>query len=98
MVGTADSGIKEPLTATGSTKQVHARSGAFQISGTFAGTVQLQRRMGDNWQVLAEYTAPTATGNDVSFDNGVAVLMRFECTAFTSGSIDCVLVANREST
>lgn len=90
--------INAAFTATGTSDECVARSGAINISGTFVGTVQIQRLIQGNWQVLAEYTAVTAAGDDVSFDNGVAMPMRYECTAYTSGTISADLVPNREST
>ncbi len=88
-------GINESLASATTSAQVPAKQGAFQISGTFVGTVQLQRLLGNPgiWQPIAEYTVPTVTTDEVSFDNGVAQQMRFEVTAYTSGTIAVDLAA-----
>ena len=90
--------ITEDFTATGtSSENEQAQSGAFVIAGTFVGTVQLQRLVVDVWQPIAEFTAPTAIGDDTSFDNGIPSFVRFECTAFTSGTIECDLAGTRST-
>ena len=79
--------ITKSFTATGFSDVEPFISGAFSISGTFDGTVQLQHKINAVWKVIASYTIPTAVGNQTSFDNGASLPMRFECSAFTSGTI-----------
>lgn len=86
-------GILESLASATTSEQARAKQGAFQISGTFVGTVQLQRLIAGLWQPIAEYAIPTVTTDEVSFDNGVAQQMRFEVTAYTSGTIVVALAA-----
>ncbi len=85
-------GINQDLTATGTSPETLARSGAFAITGTFVATVELQRRVRDIWQPIASYDVPTVETDDISFENGVIVPMRFEVTAFTSGTVTVLLV------
>jgi hypothetical protein len=58
------------------------------ISGTFVGTVTLQRSFNDGatWVNITSYTAPIELLHE---NNTGGVLYRFNCTAFTSGSIVC---------
>ena len=83
--------IKKSFTATGTSDKILALQGAFQISGTFVGTVELQRFLNGVWQAIGSFTAPTAAGDQTSFDNGVSLPMRFEVTAYTSGTINVSL-------
>lgn len=83
--------ITEDFTATGTSAEVEAVSGAFVIAGTFDGTVELQRLVNDVWAAIASFTAPTSPTIVTTFDNGVPLQMRFEATVFSSGAIECDL-------
>ncbi len=83
--------IKEDFTATGTSAEQFARSGGFVISGTFVGTIELQRRINNVWQAIAIYTGPTTVIDATSFDNGSVLPMRFEVTDYTSGTIEAAL-------
>ncbi len=80
-------GLSQVLSAAGASRQTQARTGAFAITGTFVGTVELQRRIMGVWHSIAVYTVPTAQGDETVFDNGVTLFMRFNVTAYTSGSV-----------
>jgi len=88
--------ISESFTAAGTTDRAAVRSGVFDISGTFVATVELQRIINGEAQALVEYTdGGTIVGDDVSFDNGVTVPMQFECTSYTSGTVQVRLVGEK---
>lgn len=59
---------------------------AVSISGTFVGTVQLQRRYGGtgSWGVVDTYTEPTEVNGFEPVEEDVEY--RLECTAYTSGT------------
>ncbi len=84
-------GLNQSLTATGASRQTQARTGAFAVTGTFVGTVQLQRKIQGTWHSIVEYTEPTAQGDETVFDNGVKLFMRFNVTAYTSGTLTVTL-------
>lgn len=79
--------IKESFAAKGVSGNLQALQGAFQVSGTFVATVELQRRLNTVWQPIGSFTEPTAAGDDTSFNNGATLPMRFEVTAYTSGTV-----------
>lgn len=93
---TTPSDISEDFTAVGTSDRAIAWRGAFSIGGTFVGTVELQRIVNGATQVLATYTTGTVEGDDVSFDNGAALPMQFEVTAFTSGTIQARLIGQSQ--
>lgn len=69
--------------------------GGAGVSGSFSGTVQIERSMdaGTTWVVVATdgtgtqaiYTTPVSLAG-MEAENGV--LYRFDCTAYTSGTIN----------
>ena len=73
--------------ATGTSSSFSSRAG-FNISlaGFGSATVQLQRSFDDGttWRVVKTYTANVEERCD---DPEVGVFYRFECTAYTSGTI-----------
>lgn len=84
--------ISESFTSVtaGTAKGLQGRF-SVSVSGTFVGTVQLQRSHdnGTTWGVVKEYTA---VGEDIGEEHAFNMLYRFECTAYTSGTITCVVV------
>ena len=70
--------------ATGVSEAKRFDEGVLSIGGTFVGTVELQRRIGQNWQTVESYTA--AAEKEIS--NGSPVQTRLECTAYTSGTVE----------
>ncbi len=60
------------------------------ISGTFVGTIAVQRSFDDavTWHTIESYTAPT---EKVGLEASVQAQYRFNCTAFTSGTIVAAL-------
>jgi hypothetical protein len=86
-------GAKTPLsgsfTGTGTSSTISHIRGDYNTSiwGTFVGTVQLQRSFddGSTWLEVAEYTSGAES---VGKEPEKGVLYRFECTAFTSGTIN----------
>ena len=81
-------GINHSFGATGSSPEVIVKTGIFKVDGTFSGTVELQYRIHDEWIAIGSYTAATSTSDDTAFDLGTALPVRFECTAYTSGTIN----------
>lgn len=71
------------------------------ITGTFVGTVQLQRSVGneDDFRdvVGSSWAVPTTTTYDDGFDNQV-IYYRLKCSAYTSGSPAMKLTFNGGST
>ena len=68
------------------------RSFFYEITGTFVGTVVLQRSVGGelNYQDVASYTAPVSTSLTDGLD-GQVIYYRLRMTAYTSGSAVCSL-------
>lgn len=85
--------IDHDFTATGESPTGSGQTGSFAVTGTFVGTVALQHRINNEWVDVAEYTAATTTSDDTAFDFGAITPIRFECTAYTSGTIEVNLVA-----
>ena len=77
------------FTATGSTDWVHADRYALSISGTFAGTVKVQRRIDGVISDVESFTAAT----EKKGENGANIETRLNCSAYTSGTIVYALVA-----
>ena len=75
------------FTATGQSTNF-AVMGKFNISlsGTWAGTVRLERSYdnGSTWVVVGSYTSNTET---IGEEPETAVLYRFNCTVYTSGTV-----------
>lgn len=88
--------ISGNFTATGAgTETLTTKEFGISVSGTFSGTVALQRSLdGTNWHTVESYTEATEKAGD----NGNECLMRLNCTAYTSGTISYVLDANRNTT
>lgn len=81
--------ISDSFTGVGEGSPKRMKAGDFGVSGTFVGTVQLQRQIGGTWYVIAEHSAPTGVGSETTFENASIKQMRFVCTAYTSGTINC---------
>ena len=72
------------VTGTGSSRNFH-----YEVSGTFVGTIELQRSVGNtaSWTTIASLTAPTA--GPIGVNDGLTnqiVYYRLICTAYTSGT------------
>jgi hypothetical protein len=69
-----------------------SRAFAIGISGTFVGTVALQRSIGlpGSWSDVKTWTAPTAENYDDGLDNNI-IYYRLQMTAYTSGAADAAL-------
>jgi len=81
--------VKGSFSATGFSAEEEFKAGDFHISGSFVGTVQLQRRIGTVWQPIAQFTdTGTVIDDETTFENGTAKTMRFQCIAYTSGTIN----------
>jgi hypothetical protein len=84
--------LDESFTATGTgTENTFGNRFSISVSGG-VGTVQLQRFTGGGWQPVKEYTIPEATAGDNQEEAETAGpdRWRFECTAYTSGTINCI--------
>jgi len=79
------------MTATGESSQTQAHTGSFAIRGTFVAIVELQRKIQGTWNTIATYTVPTVETDDTVFDNGLTLFMRFNVSAYTSGTIEVEL-------
>lgn len=55
---------------------------SLSISGTFTGTITLQRRMAGDWQTIKTYTAPI----EETIRNVLGTVYRVIMTSYTSGS------------
>lgn len=62
------------------------------ISGTWSGTVVLERSVGNeySYETYATYTSNTAASVDDDLDNQI-IYYRFRCSAYTSGAATCSL-------
>lgn len=75
---------------------IHIRHGdefTYDLSGTFAGTLKLEKTTsgGASWDVISSHTT-TASGTVKNEDSGGAdMLVRWECTAYTSGTAVAVV-------
>ncbi len=69
-----------------------SRSFAITISGTFVGTVELQRSLGapGSWSGVKNWTAPAAENYDDGLDNQI-IYYRLQMIAYTSGSATVAL-------
>ncbi|MEP3276839.1 MAG: hypothetical protein ABJN26_16050 [Stappiaceae bacterium] len=76
--------IEGQFTATGTSPEVQATEIDLSVSGTFVGSIAVQRKIGDSWRTVEEITA----ANERVFKNAQARGFRLECTAHTSGTID----------
>ena len=86
--------VSKTFTATGDGTNLAVKQGdkfTYQVSGTFSGTVLLQRSVtsGQSWETTNTFTAisgPT-TVIAVGSTQGAHIWFRFICSAFVSGSI-----------
>jgi hypothetical protein len=81
--------VTASLTATGQSGTETLREFYYGISGTFTATVkvQIQDRTG-TWH---DYASKTAAAFEGRVELAVPMPIRFNCTAFTSGTIVCEL-------
>lgn len=82
--------VSKSFTAVGVGPELFVANGesfTYDVSGTFVGTVQLQQFSRGGWTVLA--TATDAASGTLILDalNKPYARLRFQCTAFTSGTI-----------
>ena len=78
--------IHEKFTATGAGAQEESLDRfAVSVSGTFSGTVALQRKVAGAWHTIESFTEAT----EKVAENGGVLPTRFNCTAYTSGTIVC---------
>lgn len=82
--------ISADLTAIGVSSTAPLKTGSITVGGTFVGSVNLERQdNAGNWISVQTFTAPgVVTLADVS-----SRPTRFNCTAFTSGTIHCEAAA-----
>ena len=75
--------------ATGTAPVCVRRGGyvATSVSGTFTGTISLQRSPdNNNWFTIKTYTTPT---EDNVIEGFAGMWYRLQCTAYTSGTAVC---------
>ena len=84
--------LEETFTATGQSSTFPLRKSPynFSISGTFVGTVVLQRSF-DEGVTFLDVRTFTEPDERIGDEPEPGTLYRFNCTAFTSGSIVCRL-------
>lgn len=86
--------VSESLAATGSTtdQTFPSRQGSVAISGTWAGTVDIEQQLEDGtWRTMADGSF-TANTDGKAFDNGSAMSVRATFTR-TSGTAVVVITA-----
>lgn len=80
--------VESTFAATGVSTAKAFEKGALTIAvasgDTFNATIELQKRVGDEWIVISTYTEAVT---DKNIDHGSKVMTRLECTAYTSGPI-----------
>jgi hypothetical protein len=80
--------LKHVFTATGNSDNLHFQGYfSLSLSGFGAGTVKVQRKVNGQWKDVDSYTA---NAEDEGFD-GAGHEYRFNCSAYTSGSLLCIL-------
>jgi len=69
-----------------------SRGVGVSITGTFVGTIDLERSIGDvgSWSAVKSYTVPTTETYDDGLDNQI-VYYRLNMSAYTSGTADAEL-------
>lgn len=87
--------ISDELTGAGPSEEAIARRGSILVTGTFVATIELQRKINGNWESVQSFTGPTTISDATSFDNEVALPMRFLVVSFTSGTINVELVGTQ---
>lgn len=87
--------VSSSFTATGSSTAIAISGGesvAIVLSGTWVGTVLLQRRIGGYaWETVAAFTANVTQSITAPTGGGI---FRWKCTAYTSGTIVYSLTDN----
>jgi hypothetical protein len=71
------------FTATGTSNETTVNDAPISVSGTFVATVKLQRKDGSNWVDVKSYTSETVENLE-----GKGAVYRFNCSAFTSGTVN----------
>ncbi len=91
--------VSKSFTAVGvgTALKVAERDGfTYDVSGTFVGTVKIERSFdgGNSWEDVVTGITSAASGTvaNIRTLQGVGALYRYQCTAFTSGTIVCLLV------
>ena len=86
--------VAKDFTATGVGNALSVKNGdsfTYAVAGTFVGTVKLQesRDGGSSWVTLVTATGVvSSTTRKVENGDGQGSMFRFQCTAFTSGTIE----------
>lgn len=81
--------VAKSFTAVGAGPEILVRHGAsftYDVSGTFAATLQVQQMRNGGWTVLASKTADAVGTLEVDAENKAAARVRIVCTAFASGT------------
>jgi hypothetical protein len=79
--------VSGTFAATGtSAAQNHSGGGllGLSISGTFVGTIKLERYMGAAWHTIETYTSITEKNVSTA---SASILYRLNCSAYTSGTV-----------
>lgn len=76
--------VTAALTATGQSSTWTGRKGFATIGGTFVGTAALEVHAGSDWVPAESVTTP----DEFVIDSPIVREMRWNCTAFTSGTIN----------
>lgn len=86
-IGVVDPDVLGTFTGTGASNPVRSRGVDVSVSGTFVGTVVIERLIGGVWQGIEAVTAPAERFVENDKSRGV----RVRCSAFTSGPITYAL-------
>lgn len=86
--------VSNSFTAAGAGTSIFAYKGdqlSYSVSGTFVGTVIIERSDNNaaSWVEVNRFTAAASGGMEVDFGGSNSGLYRFNCVAFTSGTIVC---------
>jgi hypothetical protein len=71
------------FTATGTSNEITVNNAPISITGTFVATIELQRKDGSNWVDVKEYTSESVENIE-----GRGSVYRFNCSAYTSGTVN----------
>ena len=74
--------IKQTFTGTGNSAAMQFKTADFSLSGTFVGTVGVQRLIGGDWRTVESFTVAT----EKTLEYGTSLPTRPNCSAHTSGS------------
>lgn len=75
--------ISGTFTGTANSAEMTVNHAPISITGTFVATIKLQRRDGENWVDVEQYTSPIVKNLE-----GKGSVFRYSCSAYTSGTVN----------